>query len=271
MNLYLETDNLVWAVSVAGIVKDAIEKHGKAIKFKLKSNDPVIQHIGQNFIGDGSVDTYTKVSLPETEEEFSALEKFSSDLLHKEIMEFHGIKQDLGVPRLGAAQLAEAALFKDHGLKGKAKPFYPRWKVKDSSYNIVIDDESLRVQAENWARGYGIEPKIRVIGKDVEGAQALFNEGLKVAILHYNNPYLFLMQSQYKGFDNLGKVPKTISVFPAETEASRFTCPIWAGCTPVGLYDDLNLENDGKLLRLMEEVNFDHHEYARRSARKSNG
>lgn len=266
LELELTTNNLGWACSFAGCAANAKTKiTNPKFKISFKSDVPEIIKIAECF---DVTSNPIQIKIPQSEEEYQALDKLGATRLAKELELIHSIKDDMHIIQLTMNDMS-ALILASYGVKSESKSFYPLLTQKSYSkyldYDAVIVRSSYMDAAKSWFTGYqSDEPNILDLEAEKlsiwDAVCALNSPSIKLFIAHATDPLLFVARSQYKSYANIANIYATLVMYEPNFQFSRFCAPLWGSCLPHNIAD-LNAAPKGLMRKIQEISNFNVHKY----------
>ncbi len=262
-----------WAIVLAGVIQNARMPGFKEINQKLtvsfEKNSDFMSRLADVFEAKPSeTPDYT---LP-SPEQYPFIDTFQAQSHARSLFEQHGIKQDPVIVPLYLNALAANSLLLTHKVSSKVGFFMPKptkqqlEQAPDS--DVIIENESMRRVAEQFAEGYGIESPVIISAEDYSEADiaaAMFKTKILTARPHHYTQYI--ARSQYKGFDHIHENIPVVSVIDDSCKHDNRFLVSWNAQIPVFL-DDTNevLKARGKAWKIRKNYNFNHRDFYKDAA-----
>lgn len=279
LNIHIETDDLFWAVCLAGAIKTArADTTGvnPKIKCSIEPTTPAIEVLSKVF--DKRAEGSYVVTPPKTEAEFIALDHFSNMRQKREVEELHGALTDdnLLLNKNNTVNLASNLLLYRFNIVTKPTYYYPVFKdseLKEYKGYQIASVGKYKDAAIAFVRGRGIEdPKIIDLDTlpPLERIKASCSNSMKAICVNPEDEILAVHRSYYKGYDKVTGTCPIILVIPDKYEYFSRNEAVWANLlTVLEDYTNETMELRGRNWNYREQANHSVVQFLKNRAKES--
>lgn len=235
----LRTDDIQWAVCVAGALFNADEGH----QLTLESDLEELQFMAKS-LSPASRDM-EEIRLPQTAEDYRALDVLTAKKTQIEIDLIMGmvVDQAVEVREVPIDTLSASLLFRDHGIVTKPAYYFPKPSRKTlEEYSksgvslLLCNDQYKDVSIRFWEE-IGGTGGFRSISNDSVLEQIMWMASLKnprtVISTDVDNKLMYVLRAWYKDYNTLNSVPVILSFVPTDRSAlNPRTTLVWPQNVP---------------------------------------
>lgn len=275
----LRTDDLRWAVCMAGALFKAEEGHRLTLETDAEELEFMAEHLSP------PSSDMEEIHLPETPEEYRALDVLTAKKTQIEIDLIMGmvIDQEVEVREIPIDSLCASILFRDHEIVTKPGYYFPKptRKVLEAysreGVNIALADEKYQPQTLAFWQGIGGTAKMiqfssLPMSEQIRWLAAMSNPR-SVFATDVENPIMYVLRAWYKDYQSLNKTPVILSFVPPDRSGlDARTTLIWPQNVPtVEGASEEEMFRKGKWWLEQIEAGFDPTEFHKRRAGKGAG